>query len=232
MRESANDDAPTPSRLVAVWDLPVRIVHWSLAMLVTMSWLTSEIGGNAMTYHMWIGYSILTLLVFRIAWGFAGSQHARFGSFLYGPVTVAKYLSSLLRLEPTCHVGHNPAGGWSVVALLLALSLQAVTGLFANDEIFTQGPLAGRVSYETSDLLTSVHRYNFYVLLGLICLHVAAVFFYLLVKRENLISAMFTGRKRVPAEVAFSQGRMASRWLAAATFLGAAGLVAAVVNWS
>jgi len=223
-------DRDKPSRkAVAVWDWPVRIVHWSLVVLITMSWITSELGGNAMTYHMWSGYTILTLLIFRIAWGWVGGRHARFGSFVRGPGEVIRYAASLAGARSSSFLGHNPLGGWSVLLMLLSMTVQAATGLFANDEIFTEGPLASRVSAETSGFLTTIHRYNFYVLLALIVLHVLAIVFYLLVKRENLVGAMFTGRKHI-ADPAAQDEPMASLLRAAVVLLVAAGVVAVIVN--
>jgi cytochrome b len=214
---------------VDVWDWPIRLVHWLLVVLIATSWITSQVGGNAMTYHMWSGYSILSLVVFRIVWGFVGSGHARFGSFVKGPGAVMRYATGLMGTQHPRFLGHNPLGGWSVVLMLAAVTVQATTGLFANDEIFTEGPLASRVSGDTSSLLTTIHRYNVYVLLALIGLHLAAILFYLLVKRENLIGAMFTGRKYVEAGM---QARAAttSAWLAVVIFAVVAGVVVLVVN--
>jgi cytochrome b len=137
----------------------------------------------------------------------------------------------MMRPSAKYYLGHNPLGGWSVVLMLLSVLVQASTGLFANDDIATEGPLAGLVSGATSSLLTTVHRYNFYVLLTLVALHVLAVLFYLVVKRENLIGAMFTGRKRAPAHATVVDGAMRSPWLAAIVLLVLAGAVAAIVNW-
>jgi cytochrome b len=214
--------------VVTVWDWPVRLVHWLLVALVATSWITSEIGGNAMTYHMWSGYTILALVLFRIVWGFVGSTHARFGSFVRGPGAVMRYAAELAAAGSARYLGHNPLGGWSVLLMLALLLLQASTGLFANDEIATEGPLASHVSGDTSSLLTTIHRYNFYVLLTLICLHLAAVLYYLLVKRQNLIGPMITGRKHVQPAVA--QPSSASSWLALALLVAAGGVVALIVN--
>jgi cytochrome b len=232
MHEITTQSRQSPAESIRAWDLPVRLVHWLLVVLVFASWLSSEIGGNAMTYHMWAGYAILALVLFRIAWGFLGSQHARFCDFVRGPGTVARYLGGLLRVDAPRFVGHNPAGGWSVLALLSSLFVQAATGMFANDEISTEGPLAAHVSIAMSDWLTTVHRYNFNVLLVLISLHVAAVLFYLLAKRENLINAMVTGRKRMPEGKPAAAGRMASTWRAAMILAIAAAAVAALVNFA
>ena len=210
----------------------MRIFHWLLVVLVLTSWVTSEIGGNAMTSHMWSGYSILTLVVFRIVWGFVGSEHARFGAFLYGPRALFGYASGLIGSGSRYYLGHNPLGGVSVILMLASLLLQASTGLFANDDIFTEGPLAKHVSGATSSVLTTIHRYNFYVLASLIAIHIAAVLFYLIVKRENLIGAMLTGRKRIPEHVKLADSRMASAWIAVAVVVVTAAAVGVLVNWS
>lgn len=220
----------TTGRTVRVWDIPVRVFHWLLVALVFTSWLTSELGGNAMTYHMWSGYTILALLIFRIVWGVTGSEHVRFGDFVHGPASVLRYLRATFSPDAPRYIGHNPLGGWSVVLMLISLLVQACTGLFASDDIATEGPLTSKVSGATSSLLTTIHRYNIYVLLGLITVHIAAALFYLFVKRENLIAAMFTGRKLVPEDADARDARMASPWLAAAILMAAGGVVAYVVN--
>ena len=216
---------------VRVWDAPVRVFHWALVALVLTSWVTSEIGGNAMTYHMWSGYTILTLVVFRIVWGFVGSEHARFRGFLHGPRAILSHAGGLFGSTSRYYVGHNPLGGISVVLMLASLLLQAGTGLFANDDIATEGPLTYMVSGATSSLLTTIHRYNFYVLVALIALHVAAALYYLIVKRENLIGAMFTGRKRVPGDGDYADARMTSGWVAVVVVAVIAAGVATLVNW-
>lgn len=184
-------------RLVAipVWDLPSRLFHGLLVILVAVSFTTGTIGGNAMQYHEWSGFAILFLLVFRITWGFIGSRTSRFSDFVKGPAAVWRYAKALVRGNSECYLGHNPLGGWSVLAMLLALLLQAATGLFANDDIITTGPLYLWVSKPTSDWLTGVHRLNRYLVLVLAATHVSAVLFYLVVKRENLIMPMITGIK-------------------------------------
>ena len=228
MTEQRIERSADRRRPVAVWDWPVRVVHWLLVVLIAVSWITAEIGGNAMTYHMWSGYTILTLVAFRIVWGFVGSTHARFASFVKGPAAVFRYAAGLFRRDTPRYAGHNPLGGWSVLLMLACVALQAGTGLFANDEIFTEGPLASRVEMDTSLFLTTIHRYNFYVLLALVSLHIAAILFYLLVKRENLIGAMFTGRKLLPEDVPAAEP--VSSWRALVVLLIAAGAVAALVN--
>jgi cytochrome b len=182
-------------RRVRVWDLPTRVFHWALVALVVFSFVTAKIGGNALTYHMWSGYTILTLILFRLVWGFVGGRESRFASFVRGPTTVFQYAAGLLGKGSERYLGHNPLGGWSVVAMLTALALQASTGLFANDEIATEGPLAQYVSLATSLFLTRIHRLNQWVLVALVSLHVLAVLFYLFAKRDNLIGPMIHGHK-------------------------------------
>lgn len=149
-----------------------------------------------MQYHMWSGYAIFGLLLFRVAWGFVGGRHARFSAFVCGPGAVLRYAKTMLNRDAPRHLGHNPLGGWSVLAMLVGLLVQAVTGLFANDDIFIEGPLYPWVSKATSDWLTHIHRLNQEVILLLVAVHVTAVFFYLIIKHDNLIRPMFTGRKR------------------------------------
>lgn len=218
-------------RRLRVWDVPVRVFHWVLVSLIAVSWITVKIGGNAMTYHMWSGYAILALVLFRVVWGFVGSHHARFSDFVYGPRATIAYLRGLLRLDPPFYAGHNPMGGWSVILLLTCVLVQASTGLFANDEIMTEGPLVKHVGTDLSNLITTVHRLNFNILLALVCIHVAAALFYLLVKRENLIGAMFTGVKKIPAQSGYTEQRMTSLWVAVVVLAIAAVVVRVVVTW-
>jgi len=204
------------STQVLVWDLPTRLFHWLLLICVILSFVTGNIGGSVMEYHMLSGYAILVLLIFRLAWGFFGSPTARFSSFVKGPATVLSHLGMLLQKKTeTPYLGHNPLGGWSIVAMLLILFIQVVTGLFANDDILTEGPLYVWVSKETSNMLTWVHLINRFVLVALIAIHIFAVFFYFFFKRDNLIRPMITGMKCRHAEV---DNPAASNLLAAAIF--------------
>lgn len=191
--EGTGDGAVRP---VKVWDLPVRLFHWFLVALVVTSFVTGNMGGNAMQNHVRSGLAIFTLLLFRIIWGWVGSRTARFSDFLYSPAAAWRYAKQLLRKESERHLGHNPLGGWSILAMLLALMLQAGTGLFADDGILTQGPLYLWVSSDTSSMLTLVHLLNKYLIVGLVALHLLAVLFYLVVKGDNLIMPMITGIKQ------------------------------------
>lgn len=210
---NANDAARQRGALV--WDLPTRLFHWSTAALVATSWISAEIGGNAMTVHVWSGLSVLTLLLFRVIWGVVGGTYARFANFVRGPRAAVEYGAAMLRGDAAPSIGHNPLGALMVVALLVNLTVQATTGLFANDDVMLEGPLAARVSKSTSDLLTKAHHLSFDVLLALIALHIAAAIFYLVAKRENLIRPMITGRKSISHDYADRLATPGRAWLAA-----------------
>jgi cytochrome b len=211
-----HERAPGSGHSQLVWDLPVRVFHWLLVLAVLGSYITHRLGLSWFKYHLWCGYAVLVLVGARILWGFVGTRHARFGVFLRGPGAMWRYLSSWK--SGTLHaVGHNPLGAWMVVLLLLLLLAQALTGLYANDQISNTGPLFGYVSGRTSDQLSSWHHWIFNVLLGAIGLHVLAVLVYRLVRREDLITPMFTGRKReVPAAEEITDSRS---WLFALILL-------------
>lgn len=215
------------TRAVPVWDIPVRLFHWMLVLLIAFSWLSNKM--DWMTWHMYSGYTILTLILFRILWGFAGSTHARFSDFIYGPRALIGYIRTLPSRTAAKFAGHNPLGGISVVLILLCVLVQAGTGLFANDDIINEGPLFKHVSKELSDWLTTIHKYNFNVLLALIGVHVAAVLYYLIWKSENLIKPMFTGRKQLPAGTAALP--MRSVGLAAVLLVVCAAAVWFLVNY-
>ena len=216
---------------ILVWDLPLRMFHWMLALLVTISIVSAHIGGNAMQIHLRSGYTILTLVLFRILWGFFGGTHARFAAFVRGPAAAIAYLKALRRQTAGRHLGHNPAGGWSVMLMLAVLLIQAGTGLFSNDDIATEGPLAKLVSKAWSDRITGIHDINVVVLYVLIGLHLAAVAFYFFFKRDNLVKPMLTGFKDADAhgEAVQAPGAAAQTaektWLAAVLLAACAGCV-------
>ena len=216
---------------IQVWDLPLRLFHWSLVLLVVISFVSAKIGGNAMQVHMLSGYTVLTLLLFRLLWGFAGGTHARFASFVRSPLAVIAYLRGLKRTDAEHHLGHNPAGAWSVVFMLLALLAQVATGLFANDDIATEGPLAKLVSKALSDRITGVHHLNLWLLYALIGMHLAAIAFYFVHKHENLVKPMLTGFKEsaiTAGDAAQKPGRL---WLAALLLAACAGGVYVLIRF-
>lgn len=215
-----------PLQPIPVWDLPVRLFHWLLVLLLGCSWVTGEM--EWMDWHFYSGYAVLVLVLFRILWGFAGSAPARFADFVRGPAAILAYLRTLPARRAGVFAGHNPLGGLSVLLILLCVLLQALTGLFANDDVLYEGPLYRHVSKALSDTLTTVHKWNFEVLLVLAAVHVAAIVYYFAWKSENLVKPMVTGRKRLPAGTARPQ--MASAWRALVLFLACAAAVAFVVT--
>lgn len=186
---------PAPSHQ-RVWDVPTRLVHWSLVIFVGLSWWSVE--DKRMDIHYWSGLILLGLLVFRIYWGFAGPETARFARFLKGPRTVVGYVGKLFRPDYRASFGHNPLGALSVIALLLAISIQVGLGLFSSDTDFiSAGPLNRHISdYDTVKQITDLHEDFFNVVLAVVGLHIAAIAFYLIVKRINLIGPMITGRRK------------------------------------
>ena len=184
-------------KIIRVWDLPIRLFHWLLVAGIILSFVTVKIGGNAMSWHAFSGYCVLSLIIFRILWGFIGSYHARFIHFVPSPKGLIHFLGG----KAKAGLGHNPLGALSVLALLFSVGLQAVTGLFANDDIAFEGPFAKYISSETIELLTSIHRQNEKVLIILIALHLCAILYYQKFKGENLIKPMIGGDKEInPSE--------------------------------
>ncbi len=182
-----------PVPRVRVWDVPTRLVHWLLVLLVVFSWWTAETG--RMEWHRWSGYTLLGLLIFRIYWGLAGSSTARFSRFVRGPRAISNYLKGGWAAVP----GHNPLGALSVVALLALLVTQVVLGLFAVDvDGIESGPLSTYVSFETGRAAASFHEDNFNVLTALILLHVIAVAYYVFFRKQSLVAAMVHGKRTYP----------------------------------
>ena len=224
-----SDKTVVAERDAPVWDLGVRCFHWALVLLVITSFVTVKIGGNAITYHSWSGYAILTLLVFRIVWGFVGGTQARFASFIRGPGAVIAYLKVMFdRSRHQTSLGHNAMGALSVVAMLVALLFQAVSGLFVNDDIAFEGPLYKWVGKELSDKLSALHQLNEKIIIALVILHIAAILFYLLYHKENLVRPMITGVKRVAGD--FGTSRHGSALLAAILLAAAGAGVYLLVN--
>lgn len=210
---------------VRVWDLPTRLFHWLIVALFAFSWWTAE--SDHLDWHMLSGYAILGLVLFRVYWGFAGSSTARFATFLKRPRALVAYAGRVF--EPRSHaaVGHNPMGGWSVVVLLLLLFLQTMLGLFAIDvDGVNAGPLDTLVSFEMGRWFSHQHSRVFNILLIFTGLHVTAVLFYWIYKRENLISTMVTGFKRLPEGDARQDLYFARLWWAVPGLLAAGLLVA------
>lgn len=180
---------------VKVWDISVRLFHWALVLCIGFLWYSGETGGNIMQWHMYIGYAVLALVIYRLLWGFAGGRYARFKDFIYSPKNTLLYLKESLQRREPHYLSHNPLGGWMVVTLLLLVGIQAVSGLFTTDDIFTEGPLFTVVDEKIGYFLTSTHKFTFNLLLACIALHVLAVLYHQIFKREPLVKSMLTGKK-------------------------------------
>lgn len=178
---------------VKVWDMATRIFHWAIVICVAGAWVTME--NRWILAHEIFGYTLLTLVVFRLLWGFLGSTTARFSHFMTSPNKAIRYLRASLQSSAEHHSGHNPAGAWMVIVLLSLLLFQTISGLYSNNDLGFTGPLADNVTKEISDLFTKLHGWSFNFILAAVWLHVVAVFFYVFVKKDNLVKAMFTGKK-------------------------------------
>ena len=175
---------------ICIWDLPTRLFHWLLVMAVIGSFVSVKLGGNTMIWHGRFCYLVLTLIFFRLIWGFVGTHHARFAHFIRSPKAILAYLKN-----PVETPGHSPVGAISVLLLIGLFLTQALAGLFASDDIAFDGPLAKYVASNWVELLTSFHRWNEWVLLALVGTHIGTILYYKYTKRINLISAMITGDK-------------------------------------
>lgn len=216
--------------LVRVWDLPTRLFHWALAACVIGSIVSARVGGDAMAWHFRFGYVAFGLLLFRLVWGLLGGRWSRFTSFLYAPATIAAYLRGERRADLHLEVGHNPLGAFSVFALLVLLAAQVGTGLFADDEIASTGPLIKYVAGSTSLALTKWHKlFGQWLIIVLIVLHVAAIVFYLVRKKNDLVRPMITGDKALSADVPASTDNGRTRLLALVLLALCAALVTYVV---
>ncbi|MDC7714147.1 cytochrome b/b6 domain-containing protein [Vogesella sp. LYT5W] len=217
------------SRMIKVWDVPTRLFHWTMVPVFAGLWFTAEQGGDWMEWHLRLGMLMLVLVLFRVLWGLCGSQTARFGNFLAGPARILAYLAG--QLPVTAQPGHNPLGGWMVLALLLALLLQAGLGLFAADvnSYLYDGPLKVLIDGDLAEQITGWHKDWFDVLLLLAAVHVLAVAFYKVGRNTDLVRPMFSGMKALPGEVA--PLRFASPWRALVLLLLVALLVFGGVPW-
>lgn len=229
MNETASTGAP---RAVRVWDLPTRLFHGALALCVVAAVISAKIGGNAMVWHLRLGYAVLALLVFRLLWGFVGGRWSRFTHFFYSPAAFWRYLRGQALPGDRFDVGHSPLGALAALAMLSWLALQVGSGLIADDEIATVGPLVRLASGETSLSWTAFHKHwGQWGVLLLVGLHLAAIAFYTLVKRRALLPAMWHGDKPLSGEMPPSQDGAASRLLALLLMLGCGYGVYRLVLW-
>jgi cytochrome b len=206
---------------VVVWDAATRLFHWFTALLVIACYVSWRM--NWMDWHAWAGEALLAWVVFRLLWGFFGSETARFASFVASPRAGALYLANLLRREPDRQIGHNPVGGWMVLLLLALLLAEALTGLYVANDVADEGPLTELVPAVVANLITDLHAYFWDALLAAAVLHVVAIGFYAAVIRHDLVTPMITGCKSLPRDL--SQPRLAG--VARAAFLFGCGALAA-----
>tara|TARA_R110002153_G_scaffold97646_7_gene232488 strand:- start:3294 stop:3953 length:660 start_codon:yes stop_codon:yes gene_type:complete len=176
-----------------VWDFPVRLIHWAWVLLFGLLWLTAE--NDEMDFHRYAGYAMVCLLVFRIYWGFKGSNTARFSYFVKSPITTWRYAKARQDQPAQTKLGHNPLGAYSILLVLVLLGGQVLTGLFAIDvDGWEAGPLNHYVSFETGRLCATWHEYLFNTLLGWLVLHVCAIAYYYWGKKQNLLLPMLSGK--------------------------------------
>ena len=221
------DDKPIATR---VWDLPTRLFHWTLAAAVVALVITAKIGGEALVWHMRLGLLVLGLLVFRLLWGFIGGHWSRFATFIYSPGTVLRYLRGQGRAEEHLDVGHNPLGSFSVFAMLAFLAVQVGTGLVADDEIATVGPLNKLVSTDTGLLATSWHKsWGQWVILLLVVLHLVAIITYQR-RKKDLLRPMLVGDRLLPSGTPASADGVRQRLLALVLALASGACVAWVMR--
>jgi cytochrome b len=214
----------TQARRVLVWDVPTRLFHWLMVILVAGAYVTERL--NSMDWHVRIGEALLALVVFRLLWGWLGSGTARFGSFLVSPAAALVHLRRMFRRATDLQVGHNPAGGWMVLLLLALLLSEALSGVYVNNDVANQGPLTDWVPASVANAITDLHAVLWEVLLGAVAVHLSAIAFYA-AKGQQVLWPMLTGRKLLPRGT--SEPRLASNWLALA-LLAAGALIAALVS--
>ncbi|MCB2076538.1 MAG: cytochrome b/b6 domain-containing protein [Novosphingobium sp.] len=210
--------------MIRVWDLPIRLFHWTLAALIAFSWYTAE--EQMLDWHLRSGMAILFLLVFRLLWGFAGSSTARFSQFVRGPAAIVAYLKG----KVGAGIGHNPLGALSVLALLGLTALQTLLGLFAEDnDGLMAGPLSLFVSPDTAEAITELHEALFNALLAVIVLHVGAIIFYAF-RGKHLVGPMITGRAKADEDTGSDEMKPGKAWVALISLV-IAGMIASLV-WS
>ena len=217
-----------PQLLMRVWDAPTRLFHWAVVLLIALSYIS--VRQEWVQTHFLSGYTLLALLIFRLIWGFVGSETSRFRQFLRNPLEGFRHLASFRGpRQPDTEIGHNAAGGWMVLFLLAVLLFQVTTGLLAGDEKGPLGPLGHNLTMAGGQWAAAAHGVSFNVVVGLSALHVVAIGAYAVLKRHDLVRPMITGKKRLPATM--RQPRFASPLLAVLVLAGAAASVWALVQF-
>jgi cytochrome b len=221
--QAARRDVARPA---LVWDLPTRLCHWLTVVLVPAAYITARL--NWMDLHARLGTALLALLLFRLVWGFVGSETARFAHFLTSPRVAIRHLAHLFRREPDSQIGHNPAGGWMVLLLLALLLGEVLTGILTND-VANAGPLTERLPAPVAVAITNLHTLLWYALLAAVALHLAAIAIYAAVKGHHLLSPMLSGRKRLPASTTPPRPPRIASYALAFTVLAGSAVAAALL---
>lgn len=211
---------------VEVWDLPLRLFHWTLVACLVALWATGEF--SFMDLHEMIGIAVLVLILFRVFWGVVGGEFARFASFVRGPSAVKAYLASIPRRKLPKQLGHNPIAGWSALAMLAALAIQSAMGLFTVDGSRYAAPFSKYVSVSTARSITELHELGFNIVLVLVGVHLAAIAFYFVIFRKNLVSPMISGTTLADVSIIPARIRPGRVWLAVVCLA----LSAAAVIWA
>ena len=224
MRNTAKSNLP-PDRRVLVWDLPLRIFHWGLAIAFVVSWITAEAGIEWADLHLYSGYSVLGLIAFRLIWGIVGTRHARFRNFIRGPRALIAGLGTLIHKTAPRAPGHSAVGGWASVVLIVLMLFQAASGLFITDDILFSGPYNSIVSSAVADNLGSFHHFNFNLLIIAVSAHLCIMLWYLLRKRHNLVTPMITGHAHYTPEQGISSSETLRALLCASIAAGLLGVL-------
>jgi cytochrome b len=216
---------------IRIWDLPTRIFHILLALAVAGLVITGEVGGNAMQLHFMLGYAVLTLVLFRLIWGVVGGHWSRFMHFVPTPSTLLSYMQSVRKKQALHSVGHNPLGALSVLAMLVVLLFQVLSGLMSDDEISNAGPWTSFVPSDWVAFATEYHsEIGKVLLIVLVALHVGTVLYYKRIKQNDLLTPMLTGDKMLPPETHGSRDTLTSRLFALSLLVGCAYVVYRLVN--
>lgn len=193
-----------------MWDLPTRLFHWAIVVLVATLYVTWRM--NWMGWHVLSGEALLALILFRILWGFFGTETARFARFAAGPGAALRHLAALARSDPEREAGHNPAGAWMVFLLLGLLLCEVLTGLYINNDVANEGPFTEITPAPVANAITDLHAILWDAILFAVVLHIFAILAYACLKGQNLVGPMITGNKSLPETIAAP--RLASPWLA------------------
>ena len=218
-------NSPVPDQQTLVWDLPLRLFHWALALAFVISWVTAEAGIEWADAHLYSGYSVLGLIAFRLIWGFVGTYHARFRNFIRGPRALIKSLTALPKKTAPTAPGHSAVGGWASILLILLMLGQATSGLFITDDILFSGPYNSIVSSALADTLGSFHHLNFNFLIAAVSMHLCIMLWYALRKSHNLVTPMVKGYTRCAPNEGVPSSEIIRALICASVVAGLLGLL-------